>query len=171
MSPDSLSNFEMLYSTSFTISYLLTWIATVFVLKSYSSRLGNRKFWLLATLPLLFLIGQFQTFLLPLFYQFRLHEPVAFTVAYCDIRHAQGKRSHFLWCRILVSGKKNRTRVSKAILEYVKLWFHSNLCFKSSDTINCLSVSSSRIDGSLFCRTIFFSFIGGNILYGRVGCK
>ncbi|MGA7007277.1 MAG: hypothetical protein WBY28_09405, partial [Nitrososphaeraceae archaeon] len=88
MSPDmspSLSNFEMLYSTSFTISYLLTWIATVFVLKSYSSRLGNRKFWLLATLPLLFLIGQFQTFLLPLFYQFRLHEPVAFTVTYTVI--------------------------------------------------------------------------------------
>ena len=81
----SLSNFEMLYSTSFTISYLLTWIATVFVLKSYSSRLGKRKFWLLATLPLLFLIGQFQTFLLPLFYQFRLHEPVAFTVTYTVI--------------------------------------------------------------------------------------
>ena len=81
----SLSNFEMLYSTSFTISYLLTWIATVFVLKSYSSRLGNRKFWLLATLPLLFLIGQFQTILLPLFYQFRLQEPVAFTVTYTVI--------------------------------------------------------------------------------------
>ena len=81
----SLSNFEMLYSASFTISYLLMWIATVFVLKSYSSRLGNRKFWLLATLPLLFLIGQFQTILLPLFYQFRLQEPVAFTVAYTVI--------------------------------------------------------------------------------------
>jgi hypothetical protein len=80
--PPSISIFELLYSTSYAISYLLTWFATIFVLKSYSRRLGKRKFWLLAALPLLYMIGQFQTILLPMFYEFRLHDPVAFTVIY-----------------------------------------------------------------------------------------
>ena len=70
--PTWISKFEALYSISFTLSYLLTWFATVYLLRSYSTRLGKRKFWLLVALPLLYLIGQTQPIFLPLFYEFRL---------------------------------------------------------------------------------------------------
>ena len=159
----SLSNFEVLYSTSFTISYLLTWFATVFFLKSYSTRLGKRKFWLLVTLPLLFLIGQVQTdFYFRCFYQFRLHEPIAFTITYTVIfTILKVTWSHFLWCWNLVSRKKNPTKVNKEFLEFVRIWLDSNLCFKSSNIINWLFVSSSGLTAVCFVGLSSFPLLAG----------
>ena len=51
-------------------------------MKNYARRLGKRKFWLLAVLPLLYIIGQFQSILLPFFYEFRYYEPINFTIVY-----------------------------------------------------------------------------------------
>lgn len=51
---------QSLYSTSFLISYLLTWVSTVMILKNYSRKLGKAKFWLMVTLPLMYIIGQFE---------------------------------------------------------------------------------------------------------------
>lgn len=76
---DTLKQF---YSVSFIVSYVVTWFATVTVLHTYSYRLGKVKFWLLAILPLLYIIGEFQVLILPLFSEYRSADPVAFTVAY-----------------------------------------------------------------------------------------
>jgi hypothetical protein len=73
---------QSLYSTSFLISYLLTWLSTVMILKNYSRKLGKAKFWLLVTLPLMYIIGQFQPFLLPLFSYYLSNDPLTFTVSY-----------------------------------------------------------------------------------------
>jgi hypothetical protein len=76
---DTLKQF---YSVSFIISYVVTWFATVTVLHTYSYRLGKVKFWAFAILPLLYIIGEFQVFILPLLSEYRSADPVAFTVTY-----------------------------------------------------------------------------------------
>jgi len=76
---DTLKQF---YSVSFIISYVVTWFATVTVLHTYSYRLGKVKFWAFVILPLLYIIGEFQVFILPLLSEYRSADPVAFTVTY-----------------------------------------------------------------------------------------
>jgi len=73
---------QSLYSISFSISYLLTWISTVVILKNYSSKVGRAKFWLLVTLPLLYFVGQFQYLILPIFRNSLINDPFTFTITY-----------------------------------------------------------------------------------------
>ena len=47
-----------------------------------SHRLGKAKFWALVILPLLYIIGEFQTFILPLLSEYRSADPASFTIIY-----------------------------------------------------------------------------------------
>ena len=73
---------RQLYSLSFIIAYIITWLATVTVLHTYSHRLGKVKFWAFVILPLLYIIGEFQILILPLLSEYRSADPVTFTIAY-----------------------------------------------------------------------------------------
>lgn len=73
---------RQLYSISFIIAYVITWFATVTVLRSNSYRLGKVKFWAFVILPLLYIIGEFQVLILPLLSEFRSADPVTFTIVY-----------------------------------------------------------------------------------------
>ena len=81
-STDIYKTFQPLYSASFVASYIITWFATVMVLHTQSHRLGKAKFWALVILPLLYIIGEFQTFILPLLSEYRSADPASFTIIY-----------------------------------------------------------------------------------------
>ena len=76
---DTLRQF---YSVSFIIAYVVTWFATVTVLRTHSYRLGKVKFWAFVILPLLYIIGEFQVLILPLLSEYRSADPVTFTIVY-----------------------------------------------------------------------------------------
>jgi hypothetical protein len=76
---DTLRQF---YSVSFIIAYVVTWFATVTVLRTNSYRLGKVKFWAFVILPLLYIIGEFQVLILPLLSEYRSADPVTFTIVY-----------------------------------------------------------------------------------------
>jgi hypothetical protein len=76
---DTLRQF---YSVSFIIAYVVTWFATVTVLRTHSYRLGRVKFWAFVILPLLYIIGEFQVLILPLLSEYRSADPVTFTIVY-----------------------------------------------------------------------------------------
>lgn len=78
----SIVPLQIAYSTSFTVSYLLTWIASVMILHTYSKKIGRIRFWLLVTLPLLYMLGEFQSIILPLFQYYRVSDPVTFIISY-----------------------------------------------------------------------------------------
>ena len=42
------------------MSFILTWVATVFLLHNHSSKLGRAKYWILVPIPLVHFLGQFQ---------------------------------------------------------------------------------------------------------------
>ena len=48
------------YVVTSIISFILTWIATVPLLHSYSKRIGRAKYWILVSIPLVYFLSQFQ---------------------------------------------------------------------------------------------------------------
>jgi hypothetical protein len=64
------------------ISFILTWTATVFLLKNYSSSLGKIRFWILVAIPLAYFLSQFQSIFLYSFSEFRISNPVLFGIIY-----------------------------------------------------------------------------------------
>jgi hypothetical protein len=70
------------YAITSVMSFILTWIATVLLLHSYSKRLGRAKYWILVSIPLVYFLSQFQPLFLDVLTPFRLSEPVLFGVVY-----------------------------------------------------------------------------------------
>jgi hypothetical protein len=63
-------------------SFILTWIATVIILHSYSRRLGRAKYWILVSIPLVYFLSQFQFVFVDLFTSFRVSQPILFGIVY-----------------------------------------------------------------------------------------
>jgi hypothetical protein len=81
-SPSSASTFNLAYVISSVLSFLVTWIATAFLLRHYSKRLGKTVYWIIVSVPLVYFLGQFQPLFLNLFSAYRLNDPVTFGIIY-----------------------------------------------------------------------------------------
>jgi hypothetical protein len=64
------------------LSFVSFWIATVFLLRHYSDRLGLAKYWITLSIPLFYFISQFLPFFLDLFSSFRQSDPILFGIVY-----------------------------------------------------------------------------------------
>ena len=79
--PDSLSFYLYnSYIISSILSFILMWVATAMFLYHYSKKLGKTKYWIIISLPLLYFLSQFATFLLNLFDPFMKVSPVFFGI-------------------------------------------------------------------------------------------
>ena len=82
----SLSNpdvvFDLAYTSTAIIFFILTWIATVLLLKNHSKKLGNIKYWVLVSIPLVYFLSQFQPLFLFTFAEYRMSDPVLFGIVY-----------------------------------------------------------------------------------------
>jgi hypothetical protein len=70
------------YLISSVLAFILTWIATVLVLRHHSRTLGLIKYWILVSIPLVYFLTQFQPLLLPLFSSYSAAEPFTFATVY-----------------------------------------------------------------------------------------
>jgi hypothetical protein len=70
------------YSLTAILFFVLTWIATVLLLRHYSRRLGKTKYWILVSIPLAYFLSQFQPLFLVAFSEYRLSDPVLFGTVY-----------------------------------------------------------------------------------------
>lgn len=70
------------YFITSILSFILTWVATVLLLRSYYRKLGRVKYWILVSMPLVYFLSQFQLVFLDVFAPFRLSEPILFGVVY-----------------------------------------------------------------------------------------
>jgi hypothetical protein len=82
----SMTSSDVVFSTAYVLTdilfFVLTWVATVLLLKHYSRRLGKIKYWILVSIPLAYFLSQFQPLFLFTFADFRLSDPVLFGIAY-----------------------------------------------------------------------------------------
>src|SRR6266516_5843420 len=74
--------FNAVYVITSIMSFLLTWIATVLLLRTYSRKLGRVRYWVLVSIPLVYFLSQFQPVFLDVFTSFWMSEPILFGVVY-----------------------------------------------------------------------------------------
>lgn len=74
--------FNLVFTLTAILSFVLTWIATVLLLRHYSRKLGKIKYWVLVTIPLAYFLSQFQPLFLFTFSDYRLSDPVLFGIVY-----------------------------------------------------------------------------------------
>ena len=62
-----ISSFSDFYKLTLMISFGMTWIATSLLMYHYSRKISKRKFWLLASLPLIYYVGNIDLIRLSIF--------------------------------------------------------------------------------------------------------
>ena len=68
------------YFISSITSFLVTWIATAFLLLHYSRKLGRAKYWIILALPLVYFVSQFVTFFLNIFQPLFQTQPAFYSI-------------------------------------------------------------------------------------------
>jgi hypothetical protein len=64
------------------LSFILTWFATVLLLRHYSVKLGPVKYWIIVSIPLVFFLTQFQSLIINLLAPIRASDPILFGIVY-----------------------------------------------------------------------------------------
>jgi hypothetical protein len=80
--PSTNSILNLGFVISSIVSFLMTWIATAFLLQHYSRKIGRTAYWIIVGIPLVYFLGQFQPLFLSMFSEYRLSDPVTFGVIY-----------------------------------------------------------------------------------------
>jgi hypothetical protein len=73
------------YVITSIVSFLITWIATILLLRHHSKKLGGAKYWILVSIPLVYFMSQFQPVFLDLFSAYRMSNPILFNIVYTMI--------------------------------------------------------------------------------------
>jgi hypothetical protein len=74
--------FNTTYFVSSIFSFILVWVATVFLLRYYSKKIGTAKYWILVSAPLFYFLAQVQVIFFDLFESFRLSDPTLFALTF-----------------------------------------------------------------------------------------
>ena len=77
-SPSYILN--QVYFISYVLMFILTWVATVLLLRHYTQKLGRIKYWILVSLPLIYFVIQFPPLILQLFSPLLLTTPTLFSI-------------------------------------------------------------------------------------------
>ena len=99
-SPDTIFNSG--YVVTSVLSFILTWVATVLLLRHYGTRLGRIKYWIMVSIPLVYFLSQFQPIFLNVFTSFRLSG--SSSLWYClhiNFQCDQTSRRNFIWYCVL----------------------------------------------------------------------
>lgn len=67
------------------LSFIITWIATVLMLRHHSQRLGAIKYWVIVCIPLVYFLIQFQPLILYVFSYYNLTGSTSFSIIYTII--------------------------------------------------------------------------------------
>jgi hypothetical protein len=71
---------NQIYFISYVVMFILTWVATVLLLRHYTQKLGRIKYWILVSLPLIYFVIQFPPLILQLFSPLLLSMPTLFSI-------------------------------------------------------------------------------------------
>jgi hypothetical protein len=74
--------FNSIYVVSSVLSFILVWVATVLLLRSYSKKFGRARYWIIVSAPLFYFLSQYQAIFFNLFDSFRLSDPTLFGIIF-----------------------------------------------------------------------------------------
>ena len=64
------------------LSFIMTWFASVLLLRHYSRKKGRIRFWIIVCIPLIYFLSQFQVVILNIFTPLRMADPISFSIIY-----------------------------------------------------------------------------------------
>ena len=73
---------KKIHQIFFFVAFLISWVATIFLLRHYSKKFGKAKFLIMICIPLLYFLSQFEIQFIDIFREIRLQNPVVFSIAY-----------------------------------------------------------------------------------------
>jgi len=76
------SSLLYLYSIFSAVAFVLLWVGTVFLLQSYRKKIGNSKYWIIMSVPLLYFLSQFQPVVLNFLLSYASDNPALFNLIY-----------------------------------------------------------------------------------------
>jgi hypothetical protein len=85
-----LPAFNSVYTITSTLGFVLMWGATAIVLRSYSYKLGQAKYWFLVSIPLVYFISQFLNLFLNQLTYVMASYPIIFTLLFVLSKPAGG---------------------------------------------------------------------------------
>ena len=102
--------FNVGYVITSVISFVLTWIATVLLLHSYSRRLGRARYWILVCIPLVFFFEPISAFVCRCVYLFSYFTTDSFwSGIHIVFRCNYTRRWGFIWYCVLERRPEYRT--------------------------------------------------------------
>ncbi len=84
--PNSI--YQQGYVTTYILSFIAIWIATIFLLRQYSIRIGKINFCVILSIPIIYFSLQYQTNLLEFLLPFRMSNPILFGIIFTLIYSA-----------------------------------------------------------------------------------
>jgi hypothetical protein len=75
---DFNASVELIHTITSIVSFIVTWITTSIVLNYYSKKIGKIKYWILISIPLIYFIIQYPTFILNSFEPLIISNPVLY---------------------------------------------------------------------------------------------
>lgn len=83
--PDYLVPLNSAFNLTSILSFVLTWVATVIVMRNYSKRLRFIIYWIAVSIPLVYFLTQFQPLFIYVLNVFKSTSPVIFAITYTII--------------------------------------------------------------------------------------
>ena len=74
------SIYTEIYSISYFVSFVMTWISTIILMRHFSSHIGKKKYWILVAVPLIYFLSQFQTNLSDFLYVYFKDQSITFGI-------------------------------------------------------------------------------------------
>lgn len=83
--PYDLSPLNNAFYAASVLSFILTWTATVLILRQHFRKLGRVKYWVMVSIPLVYFLTQFQTFFVFLLFSLGFAASISFVIIYTII--------------------------------------------------------------------------------------
>ena len=164
------------YIITTIISFILTWCATIGLLKNYTHKMGKFAYWIVLIIPLAYFISQFLVLSLGLFGPLLISNPIFFgTPIHTNLYIKQTYWGYYIWYRFLVDSKEHSERqCSKKLFDNICIWLPAIVYVKSSDASNFYSISAFWSRDDIVCRFIFLPCASWNLFFSYFnlsGCK
>lgn len=76
------------YTVFSVVAFVFLWLGTVFLLNGYRKKIGNIKYWVIITIPLLYFLSQFEPAILNFLLSYAVDNPTLFNIIYIVMVHA-----------------------------------------------------------------------------------
>jgi hypothetical protein len=150
------------YVITSVIAFILTWIATILLLHSYSRKIGRAKYWILVSIPLVYFLSQFQFVFVDIFTSFRISDPIIFGIVFTLFFNATTPVGGALFGVAFWSVARNINR--NAVKQYMMISAYGMMLLFSSNQVSGLTLVPyppfGLVTVSFFGLASFLVFVG-----------